>query len=310
VSTLPELPYEAWRPTKDTLHLYVQEVGKLKLSYTPPQNHWWNVTFAVDVRGLTTGRMRAGEVAFDLSFDFLEHRLVARTDRGAVESIPLRDGLSVAAFNEQLFSTLAGLGLDVTITPRPFGVPMTTPFAEDVEHASYDPEYVSRYREALAWTDWVFREFAGWYCGKTSPVQVFWHSLDLALTRFSGRRAPAQPGADPVTVEAYSHEAISFGFWPGDEKTPYPAFYSYTAPEPDGLSEHELAGDARWLDMGNGHLAVLPYDDVRVAADPRQMLLTFLQSGYDAGTAAAGWPADELRSSWCPPMPLLAKGAF
>jgi hypothetical protein len=309
VSALPELPYEAWRPTKDTLLLYAQQVGKLKLGYTPPQNHWWNVTFAVDVRGLATGRMHAGDVSFDLAFDFLEHKLVARTDRGAVESFPLYDGLSVAAFNERLFSMLAGLGLDVTITPLPFGVPMTTPFADDVEHASYDAEYVGRYREALSWIDWVFREFAGWYCGKTSPVHVFWHSFDLALTRFSGRRAPASPGADAVTAEAYTHEVISFGFWAGDQNTPYPAFYSYTAPEPDGLAEHELAAGARWTDTGAGRLAVLPYDDVRAAADPRQALLGFLESAYEAGTAAAGWPADELRSSWCPPLPSLSKGA-
>jgi hypothetical protein len=304
VTALPDLPYEAWRPTKDTLHLYVQEVGKLKLKYTPPLNHWWNVTLAVDVRGLTSGRMRAGAVAFDVSFDFVEHRVVVRTERGDVDSFELHDGLSVAAFTEQLFATLHDLGVDVAITPRPFGVPMTTPFAEDVEHASYDTEYVGRYREALSWTDWVFREFAGWYCGKASPVHVFWHSLDLAHTRFSGRRAPAHPGADPVTEEAYSHEAISFGFWPGDENTPYPAFYSYTAPEPDGLTAHDLAGGASWIDSGNGHLGVLPYDEIRTAADPREALLAFLQSGYDAGTTAAGWPADELRSSWCPPAPV------
>jgi hypothetical protein len=309
MSVLPELPYEAWRPTKDTLHLYVQEVGKLKLAYAPPLNHWWHVTFAVDVRGLASGRMHAGDVSFDVAFDFLEHQVVIRTDRGAVEAVSLHDGLSVAAFTEQLFSTLASVGLDVAITPSPFGVPMTTPFAEDVEHASYDRDAVGRYREALSWIDWVFRDFAGWYCGKTSPVHVFWHSLDLALTRFSGRRAPASAEADPVTAEAYSHDAISFGFWPGDENTPYPAFYSYTAPEPDGLTEHELAGGARWTDTGNGSLAVLPYDDVRAAADPRQTLLDFLQSAYDAGTAAAGWSADELRSSWCPPLPSASKGA-
>jgi hypothetical protein len=303
MSVLPELPYEAWRPTKDTLHLYAQEVGKLKLTYAPPLNHWWHVTFAVDVRGLTTGRLHSGDVSFDVAFDFLDHKVVIRTDRGAVAAFPLHDGLSVAAFNGRLFSTLASVGLDLEITPSPFGVPMTTPFAEDVEHASYDADAVGRYREALSWIDWVFREFAGWYCGKASPVQVFWHSLDLAHTRFSGRRAPELPGADPVTAEAYSHDEISFGFWPGDQNTPYAAFYSYTAPEPDGLRGTNLVDGARWIELGNGSLAVLPYDNVREAADPREALLAFLQSAYDAGTVAAGWPEEELRSSWCPPLP-------
>jgi Family of unknown function (DUF5996) len=302
--SLPELSYSDWRDTKDTLHLYVQQVGKLKLAYAQPLNHWWHVTFAVDVRGLTSGRMRAGDTAFDISFDLVDHALVVRTDRGEVESFPLRDGLSVAAFHEQLFSLLRALGIDVTITPKPFGVPMTTPFAEDVEHASYDAEYVERFRDALAWVDWTLREFAGWYCGKSSPVQLFWHSLDLAVTRFSGRRAQPRPDADGVTKEAYSHDVISFGFWAGDEQTKEAAFYSYTAPEPAALAEQALAA-GEWTDPGYGLMALLPYDQVRESPNPRETLLAFLQSAYDAGTAAAGWPADELRSSWCPPTPLL-----
>jgi Family of unknown function (DUF5996) len=306
--SLPELRYADWRATKDTLHLYVQQVGKLKLTYAQPLNHWWHVTFAVDVRGLTTGRMRAGDVGFDISFDLIDHKVVVRTDRGDVESFSLHDGLSVAAFHERLFALLGRLGLDVTITPKPFGLPMSTPFAEDIEHASYDAESVERFRDALAWVDWTLREFAGWYCGKSSPVQLFWHSFDLALTRFSGRRVPARPDADGVTAEAYSHEVISFGFWPGDEQTKQAAFYSYTAPEPDGIAEHQLAAGAQWSDLYGGSMALLPYDELRTARDPRETLLAFLQSAYDAGTAAAGWPADELRSSWCPPMPLLLKG--
>jgi hypothetical protein len=182
---------------------------------------------------------------------------------------------------------------------------MTTPFAEDTEHASYDADAVGRFREVLSWADWVLREFAGWYCGKASPVQLFWHSLDLATSRFSGSRVLA-PGRPPsVEGEAYSHEVISFGFWPGDENTRQAAFYSYTAPEPDGLTDRPLSGPASWQEAGNGHLAILPYDAVRRADDPRRAVLAFLQSAYDAGTTAAGWPADELRSSWCPPSPQL-----
>jgi uncharacterized protein DUF5996 len=183
-----------------------------------------------------------------------------------------------------------------------FGLPTTTPFADDFEHATYDAAAVRRYHESLLWTDWVLREFAGWFCGKASPVQLFWHSLDLAYTRFSGRRVPSSPDADPVTVEAYSHEVISCGFWPGDERTPYPAFYAYAAPEPPGLKESPLAPGAAWIELGGGSLAVLPYETVRAADDPRETLLAFLQGTYDVGTAAAGWPAEDLRSSWCPPV--------
>jgi hypothetical protein len=294
---LPELPYADWRDTKDTLHLFVQQVGKVKLGCTPPQNHWWHATLAVDARGITSGRMCSNGVGFDLAFDLIAHALVARTDTGDVESFPLRDGLTVASFNEQLLSMLMRLGLDVTISPAPFGVPMTTPFAADVEHRSYDADFVHRYWEALCWVDWVFREFSGWFSGKTSPVHLFWHSFDLALTRFSGSPAPVTAGVDPVTAEAYSHELISFGFWPGDQATPQATFYSYTAPEPEGLTGEPLAAGATWAGAGTGSLAVLPYDVVRESADPRAALLAFLESAYEAGTSAAGWEADALRSS-------------
>jgi len=297
----PELPYADWCDTKDTLHLFAQQLGKVKLACTPPQNHWWNATFAVDARGVASGRMHAGPVSFDAAFDFVDHALVVRTDSGAVGSFPLRDGLSVASFYEQFFALLAQLGIDVTITPKPFGVPMTTPFPDDVEHHSYDPVFVHRYWQTLSWVDWVFREFSGWFCGKTSPVHLFWHSFDLALTRFSGKAAPPAPGADAVTREAYSREAISFGFWPGDVSTPLPAFYSYTAPEPARLTDAPLASGAEWADTGTGSLALLPYETVRTSADPRATLLAFLQSSYEAGAHAAGWPLDDLRSSWCPP---------
>jgi hypothetical protein len=178
---------------------------------------------------------------------------------------------------------------------------MTTPFAADVEHCSYDEDFVHRYWRALCWIDWVFREFGGWFSGKTSPVHLFWHSLDLAVTRFSGRRAPLGEGVDAVTAEAYSHELISFGFWPGDQTTPQPTFYSYTAPEPEGLTGEQLAPGSMWVDTGSGSLAVLPYDALRESADPRVTLLEFLQSAYDAGSGAAGWTVDDLRSSWSPP---------
>jgi uncharacterized protein DUF5996 len=290
---LPDLQLAQWEPTKNTLHLWSQIVGKVRMSSTAPRNHWWHVPLYVDVRGLTTRRMHADNgVTFEIDFDFVDHRLVVATNGGAVESFALVDGLAVAEFDEKLHATLAVLGVDVTIRETPFGVPTTTPFPADTQHAAYDPEAVERFWRILDWTDGVLEEFAGWYCGKTSPVHLFWHSLDLALTRFGDRRAPAMPDADPVTQEAYTHEVVSFGFWAGDQNVREPTYYSYTAPEPAGLRDQPLApGAAAWQDTGNGSLGVLPYDAVRAAADPAAALLAFYESAYRAGTTAAGWDA-------------------
>ena len=308
---LPTLPYDEWWRTKDTLHLWAQIVGKVKLASTPPDNHWWNVPFYVDVRGLTTRRMHQGGIAFSVDFDFIDHRLVVRTDRGQIESFALADGLSVAAFDSRFHDLLARGGVDVAIREQPFGVPMTTPFHEDGEHASYQADYVERLWRILGWVDSVFTEYSGWFCGKSSPVHLFWHSFDLALTRFSGRRAPVLPESDPVTQEAYSHELISFGFWPGDDKLAEAAFYSYTAPEPDGLREQPLyPTPAHWVEQGAGSLAVLPYETVRASSDPRAVLLGFLESAYQAGTRVAGWDKDGLTSSFCPTMHELQKAYF
>ena len=299
---LQALPSGEWKQTKQTLHLYVQIVGKVKLATTAPRNHWWNIALHLDPRGLTTRRLTHGGTSFDLSFDFLDHRLVLRTDSGATSSFALEDGLSVAAFDANLHELLREHGLDVEIREQPYGLPIATPFPADEEHARYQPEYVERFWHTLGWVEGVLDEFSSWFCGKQSPVHLFWHGLDLAYTRFSGRRAPLGDDVDPVTREAYSHEVISFGFWAGDDNVPEPSFYSYTAPEPPGLRKRALyPADARWLELPTGSLAILPYDVVRTGADPRTRLLGFLQSAYEAGTEAAGWDADELASSACPP---------
>jgi hypothetical protein len=298
---LPDLPLAAWRPTKDTLHLYVQIVGKVRLAVAAPHNHWWHVPLYLDVAGLTTRRLQRRGVTFQISFDFNEHVLRVRAAGGRSEVFALQDGLSVAAFDRELHTALGRLGVDVELREHPYGLPITTPFAEDVEHASYDPEHVRRYWQILNWADGVFDEFSGWYSGKTSPVHLFWHSLDLAVTRFSGRRAALPADMDPVNREAYSHEVISFGFWPGDDSVGEPAFYSYTAPAPDGLTDRPLRPDAaRWTELPSGQIAVLPYEAVRGASDPRRALLSFLQSGYDAGSISAGWDREALASSFAP----------
>jgi Family of unknown function (DUF5996) len=295
---LPSLPLEEWEATKDTLHLWAQIVGKVRMASSPPRNHWWHVPLYVDVRGLTTRRLHAaGGVAFQIRFDFVDHRLVVETDEGRVESFPLTDGLSVAEFDQGLHETLAGLGLDVEIREEPYGVPMTTPFRDDHDHSSYDPDAVERFWGILAWSDGVFEEFAGWFSGKTSPVHLFWHSLDLAVTRFGARRAPDMPNADAVTREGYSRELSSFGFWAGDQNVREPCFYSYTAPEPPGLRDRQLRPEAaRWTET----VALLPYEAVRAADDPRAALLEFLESAYEAGADAAGWDREDLASSWYP----------
>jgi hypothetical protein len=193
---------------------------------------------------------------------------------------------------------LAELGVDVEVKEKPFGVPMTTPFPDDVEHASWDRGAISRFGRILDWSDSVFEEFSGWFNGKTSPVHLFWHSLDLAVTRFSGR--PGVPmDADRVTQEAYSQELISFGFWAGDDNVGDAAYYSYTSPEPEGLRGRPLSA-GEWIPFGSGSLAILPYETVRTARDPQRMLLAFLQSAYEAGAGLAGWDTKGFKSKWCP----------
>jgi len=269
---------------------------------TAPRNHWWHVPLYLDVRGLTTRRLHASDgLTFEIVFDFVDHRLVIATNSGVVDSFELADGLSVAEFDEKLHAILTRLGIDVTIRETPYGLPLTTPFPADREHASYDRNAVERFWRILDWTDGILEEFAGWNCGKTSPVHVFWHSLDLAVTRFGGKRAPAMPDANAVNREAYSHELVSFGFWAGDHNMHEPSFYSYTSPEPADLRRRLLEPkEALWSELGSSSLALLPYEAVRTSADPRGTLLAFLESAYQAGAHASGWDAEDLESSWRP----------
>src|SRR3954452_9834044 len=262
---LSELRLADWRETKDTLHLYCQVLGKIRLATTPPRNHWWNVPLYVDVRGLTTRRLHHRDTTFDIGLDLVDPALVVRTADGRTDGFALHDGLDVAEFDRRLHAALDGLAVDVEIRELPFGVPMTTPFPSDHEHGAWEREYVERFGAALDWSDRMFEEFSGWFKGKTSPVHLFWHGLDLAVTRFSGRDAPPVE-ADAVTREAYSSEVISFGFWAGDENLGDAAFYSYTAPESEALREQPLVG-GEWMDTGHGSLAILPYESVRMASD-------------------------------------------
>jgi Family of unknown function (DUF5996) len=295
---LPELHLSEWRQTKDTLHLYAQIIGKIRLATTPPRNHWWNVPLYVDVRGLTTRRLHHNGTTFAIGLDFVDHALVVQTSDGRSRSLPLSEGLPVAEVDTRLHAVLAELDVDVEIREHPFGVPMTTPFPEDYEHASWDRSAIERFGRILDWSDSVFEEFSGWFNGKTSPVHLFWHSLDLAVTRFSGRTGLTMDG-DPVSREAYSHELVSFGFWAGDDNVGDAAYYSYTSPEPEGLRDQPLAV-GEWIEFGPGSLALLPYESLRGASDPRTTLLAFCQSAYEAGARLGVWDVTGLESKWCP----------
>jgi hypothetical protein len=293
--TFPEIPLEAWRPTKNTLHLYCQIVGKIRLAMHPRINHWWHVPLYVSPRGLSTRTIPTSGGSFEIEFDLHDHCLVIRTSDGRVEDFALFDGLSVADFYRSIFANLKKLGIEPKIWAVPYEAPSETPFAEDTENSSYDKGYVERFHRVLVSVDHIFNEFRGRFSGKSTPVHMFWHSFDLALTRFSGKRVEPREGAGPVEREAYSHEVISFGFWFGDDKVPAPAFYSYTAPEPAGLADGPLSPPAaKWADSNGAHLALLMYDDARAAADPDAAVLDFLESAYQAGAKRAGWPAEEL----------------
>lgn len=290
---LPPLPLKEWEDTKETLHRYCQIVGKVRMELSPPRNHWWHVTLYVSPRGLTTGPIPYRAGTFDLTLDLLENRLLATTSEDGEFGFAL-DDLPVAEFYGRLFGGLEALGVEASINARPFDLADEHTLEQNTAHRSCDRSYVRRYHRVLAWTAEVFKEYAGRFNGKQSPVHLYWHSFDLAVTRFSGKRVALPEGTDPVTREAYSHEVISCGFWPGDANVREPTFYSYTAPEPEGLTDRPLSPEsARWQEGGT---ALLTYEEVRNSASPKDTLLGFLQSAYEAGARTAGWDAGALEA--------------
>ncbi|MFJ6214927.1 DUF5996 family protein [Streptomyces sp. NPDC092296] len=291
----PAFPLADWRPTKETVHRFAQIIGKIRLAASPRRNHWWNVPFHLTGRGITTRPMRdpASGRLFTIDFDFVAHRLVIATLAGDEVSFPLA-GRSVADFYRTTLAALAHLGIRTRpALPHPFDLPDSgRPFAEDTEHHTYDTAAVTTYWRILSRVAMELEVFAADYCGKTSPVHHFWHTFDIAVTRFSDRKVDEDASIDPVTREAYSHEVISSGFWFGDDHTPEPAFYSYTAPEPAGLAARPLEpAAARWTQQNGSHLAVLPYAAVRGAPDQHAAVQDFYHSAFRAGADLAGWPA-------------------
>jgi hypothetical protein len=285
--TLPPLPLAAWRDTYATLHMCSQVVGKVRLALTPLVNHWWNVTLLVSARGLTTTAMSYRGGTIELEIDLVDHQVHVRTDDGRARAVPLL-ARPVADFHAELMAVLRALDVDVRIWGMPVEIPDPIPFAEDRVHTSYDADAVVRFRRILSWTDGVLKEFRGRFLGKCSPVHFFWGSFDLACTRFSGRPAPPRPGADAMTREAYSHEVISAGFWPGGGTVDGAAFYVYAAPQPAGFERATVRPAAAAYDATLSEY-LLPYDAVRTAPSPRDALLDFLQTTYDAGATLGGW---------------------
>jgi hypothetical protein len=288
----PELPTAAWRETYATLHLFSQIVGKIRLAHTPWQNHSWHVTLYVTARGLSTSPINDGTRDFEIQFDFIDHLLRISTSNGETRQFPLA-GHSVASFYSAVLAALAELGVHVAINDMPNELPDPVRFSKDTVHASYDADAVRRFFQILLSADRVFKQFRSGFLGKASPVHFFWGSFDLAVTRFSGRRAPRHPGgvphlSDAVACEAYSHEVSSAGFWPGSGVIDYPAFYSYAYPEPAGFRDAKVMPDAAFYSEALGEF-VLPYDAVRNSTDPREALLNFLQSTYEAAANAAKW---------------------
>ena len=289
----PELPYAAWKDTRDTLHLWTQVVGKVRLTLTPWLNHSWHVALYVTTRGLTTSPIPRDGGSFQIDLDFIDHVLWVRTSEGHFRQIMLRP-TSVAEFYEDLMIALRELGIESHITTMPCEVTDCIPFEEDTVHAAYDADYANRFWRILLSASQVFAHFRTGFLGKTSPVHFFWGSFDLAVTRFSGRLAPRHPGgiphlADAVAQEAYSHEVSSAGFWPGGGgPIDYAAFYSYAYPAPDGFSAAKVRPAAAFFSKELGEF-LLPYDSVRTARDPEAALMEFLQSTYAAAADLAKW---------------------
>jgi hypothetical protein len=295
----PELKWSEWQATADTLHMWTQIVGKTRLALTPLQAHWWNVPLYVSARGLSTSAMPYGRELLEIEFDFVSHDLRFRLSSGASLCLPLR-AQSVAEFFAEYQRALAVLDVPVHIHPTPVELKAPIPFAEDREHASYDPRYAHRFWRVLVHADQIFQQFSSRFIGKISPVHFFWGSFDLAVTRFSGRPAPAREGADLITREAYSHEVISAGFWPGNGGFGEAAFYCYAAPSPVGLGAAPIAPPAAKYDSALGEF-IFRYDDLRSQPSPDEALLTFLQSSYEVAANLAKWDRPALeRQSWPP----------
>jgi len=290
--TWPELSLKGWTPTYHNLHMWTQMVGKVRLELSPKTNHWWNVPLYIDARGLTTSPIPYGKDVFEIRFDFIDHKLIIDRCDGRRRVLAL-EPRTVADFYSEFMSTLGSLDLDIAIYAKPVEVVDPIPFAEDTLYRAYDADAAYRFWRIVTSCDSVFKQFRAGFVGKSSPVHFFWGSFDLAVTRFSGRRAPERPGADAITREAYSHEVISAGWWPGGSGVDGPAFYCYAAPEPAGLPQQKVQPESAFYHPDLKEF-ILMYDEIRKSRAPERMLREFLQSTYEAAAALAHWDRGEL----------------
>jgi hypothetical protein len=288
----PPLPLQEWADTYATLHMWTQIVGKVRLALTPLVNHWWEVPLYVSARGLTTSPIPYEKGIFEIEFDFIDHTLNIVTSGGGRKSIRL-EPRAVADFHAEFMALLHSLGIKAKIWNMPVEIPNPIRFDQDRVHAAYDSRFAHSFWRILVTVDSIFKEFRSRFIGKASPVHFFWGSFDLAATRFSGRRAPERPGADMITREAYSHEVISAGFWPGSGDIKEAAFYSYAAPQPAGFAEQPVRPAAAFYNQPMG-MFLLMYDDVRASESPRNAVLDFCQSTYEAGANLGNWSRRDL----------------
>lgn len=298
VSGLPSLEYKGNEKSKMTLHLFLQIIGKIRLTLAPRKNHWWYVTQYISTQGLTTGPIpyNKGMNTFEVLINVHRHQLEVHTSQGETAHFALHPALTVAEFYQNLWSVLEQFDISVSIPDKPYDLDIDRPFGEITEYHHYDKVYTKTLWRILLWVDGVFKTFSGRFYGKTCPVHLYWHSMDLVVTRFSGREAPAMdPNARISDKDAYSHECISFGFWAGDENVPEPAFYSYTYPSPEGIEKETLSPpSARWIDSNGSPMALLTYRHLLKTDDPESSLLGFLESTYTAGAKRAQWDIDRM----------------
>ena len=296
---LPDLPFHAWTDTRLTLHLILQIIGKSRLKLTARKNHWWYITLYVTSRGFGTHSIpiNDGQDSIDIEFDILKKEVVILCSTGTVMTISLESSPDIAAFYKQYMDALASLGLRPQFVAKPFDMGVEEPFEQLTMYHHYDWNFIHRFWKLMRWNNAIFKEFSGRFYGKTCPVQIYWHHLDLTVTRFSGKKLPKMDASARILEkDTYSHEQISFGFWAGDDNLQEPMYYSYTYPSPEGIDKETLQPEAaKWAESNGSPMALLRYEDVKNADDPAGAVLAFLESAYQAGARRAGWNMEELK---------------
>ncbi len=297
-TALPQLPFESWNDTRITIHIILQILGKTRLASTPRKNHWWYITLYVSPAGFSTHAIpvKEGLESVSLEFNVLRKAVVITQSSGEEKTISLESNPSIAEFYKEYTRSLEGTGLSTGFVEKPFDLGIDTPFEKLTEYHHYDWQVIEKFWKLMQWNNSILKEFSGRFYGKSCPVHIYWHHLDLVVTRFSGKKLPAmEASAKILEKDTYSHEQISFGFWAGDPNVPEPMYYSYTYPSPKGIDEEPLhPKTARWQESNGSPMALLRYEDVRNSSNPRKAVLDFLESAYRAGTKRAQWNMEEL----------------